>query len=117
MTRILRRDKREVVLEYRPPTVPSASFSAADRNRSEIEEPEPKLETFDELILACDADTSLKLLKARGAAGPSWMEGKVLGNVKYLWDVTITHNDADYMRKVRPYILTPRGSAIQASAH
>lgn len=52
---------------------------------------------FDELILAVDADSCLKILGKQA----SWMEKKVLGNVKYLYDVTITHNDHDYMRKVR----------------
>lgn len=51
---------------------------------------------FDELILAVDADTALKLL----GNNATWMEKKVLGNVKYLHDVTITHNDLDYMNKV-----------------
>ncbi|KAI0930237.1 hypothetical protein AcW1_010365 [Taiwanofungus camphoratus] len=50
---------------------------------------------FDELILAVDADTALKLL----GNNATWMEKKVLGNVKYLHDVTITHNDLDYMNK------------------
>ncbi|KAH9831268.1 FAD/NAD-P-binding domain-containing protein [Rhodofomes roseus] len=52
-------------------------------------------EFFDELILAVDADSCLKLLNKQS----TWMERKVLGNVKYLYDVTITHNDLDYMRK------------------
>ena len=51
---------------------------------------------FDELILAVDADSCLKLLGKQS----TWMERKVLGNVKYLYDVTITHNDLEYMRKV-----------------
>ncbi|KAH9935339.1 FAD/NAD-P-binding domain-containing protein [Fomitopsis serialis] len=46
-------------------------------------------EFFDELILAIDADSCLKLLGKQS----TWMERKVLGNVKYLYDVTITHND------------------------
>lgn len=51
---------------------------------------------FDELILAVDADSCLKLLGKQS----TWMERRVLGNVKYLYDVTITHNDLEYMRKV-----------------
>lgn len=53
-------------------------------------------EVFDEMIVACDADAALKIL----GKDASWMEKKVLGNVKYLWDVTTTHNDFDYMQKV-----------------
>ena len=56
--------------------------------------------SFDELILAIDANSALKLLGRQA----SWMEKRVLGSVKYLYDVTITHNDIDYMKKVRlPY--------------
>ena len=51
---------------------------------------------FDQLILAIDADSSLKLLDKQA----SWKEKRVLGNVKYLYDVTITHNDLEYMKKV-----------------
>ncbi|PWN21575.1 nucleotide-binding domain-containing protein [Microstroma glucosiphilum] len=54
-------------------------------------------EVFDELIMACDADSALKILQA--GSGPSWKEKKVLGNVKYKWDITVTHNDMDYMKK------------------
>ncbi|EUC61602.1 flavin containing amine oxidasedehydrogenase, putative [Rhizoctonia solani AG-3 Rhs1AP] len=52
-------------------------------------------ETFDELIMATDADAALKIL----GKSASWMERQVLGSVKYLYDVTITHNDLDYMNK------------------
>ncbi|CAF0908811.1 unnamed protein product [Brachionus calyciflorus] len=53
-------------------------------------------EEFDELIFACDAETCLKLL---GKNGASFMERKVLGNVKYYNDITVTHEDYDYMQK------------------
>jgi hypothetical protein len=80
--------------------------------------PEEVREEFDELILAVDADAALKIL----GEDASWLEKKVLGNVKvrfstissrggyaltirlrcqYLWDVTVTHNDVDYMKKVK----------------
>lgn len=52
---------------------------------------------FDQIILAIDADSCLKLLGKEA----TWMEKRVLGNVKYLYDVTITHNDLGYMQKVR----------------
>ncbi|KAB5588415.1 hypothetical protein CTheo_8144 [Ceratobasidium theobromae] len=54
-----------------------------------------KSEMFDELVMATDADTALKVL----GKSASWMELKVLGSVKYLHDVTITHNDPEYMNK------------------
>ena len=57
----------------------------------------PCTAAFDELVLAVDADEALKLLGKEA----TWRERRVLGNVKYLYDVTITHNDLDYMKKVR----------------
>lgn len=60
-------------------------------------ETDPQIVDFDELILAIDADSCLKLLGKQA----SWMEKRVLGNVKYLYDVTITHNDLNYMKRVR----------------
>ncbi|KAH0828754.1 hypothetical protein J3R83DRAFT_3178 [Lanmaoa asiatica] len=50
---------------------------------------------FDELIIAVDADSALKIL----GENASWLEKKILGNVKYLWDISVTHSDMDYMDK------------------
>ncbi|CAE6352340.1 unnamed protein product [Rhizoctonia solani] len=52
-------------------------------------------ETFDELVMATDADAALKIL----GKSATWVERQVLGSVKYLYDITITHNDLDYMNK------------------
>ncbi len=59
----------------------------------------PQTAYFDQIILAIDADSCLKLLRNEA----TFMEKRVLGNVKYLYDVTITHNDLQYMKKV-PFI-------------
>ena len=64
---------------------------------AEMLETAPMTAHFDQLILAIDADSCLKLLRNEA----TFMEKRVLGNVKYLYDVTITHNDVDYMKKVR----------------
>ncbi|KAK2459902.1 hypothetical protein APHAL10511_008102 [Amanita phalloides] len=65
-------------------------------NEQEVESPgEEELETFDEIVLCCDADSALKIL----GEDAGWLERRVLGNVKYLWDVTVTHNDLEYMEK------------------
>ncbi|KAH9519331.1 hypothetical protein Btru_075279 [Bulinus truncatus] len=53
-----------------------------------------KEEVFDEIIFACDAETVLKVLKS-----PSYFEKKALRNVLYYNDVTITHEDDEYMMK------------------
>lgn len=51
------------------------------------------VESFDKIILACDAATALKLLDS-----PSYWERSVLGSVRYYHDVTITHGDTAYMK-------------------
>lgn len=55
------------------------------------------VESFDELILAVDADSCLKILQGQA----TWKEKKILGNVKYFWDISVTHYDREYMEKVR----------------
>lgn len=62
---------------------------------------DPQRESFDEIVFACDADTALKIL----GKCATWRERNVLGSVKYLNDVTITHNDLGYMNKVSVYCL------------
>ncbi|KAI0139104.1 FAD/NAD(P)-binding domain-containing protein [Hypoxylon sp. NC0597] len=52
-------------------------------------------EAYDEIVLCCLADTAKKVL-GRTA---TWREKRVLGSAKFSDDVTITHNDADYMKK------------------
>ncbi|KAK7093233.1 hypothetical protein V1264_007023 [Littorina saxatilis] len=51
-------------------------------------------EVFDNIIFACDAETVLRVLK-----NPSFMERRTLGNVRYYNDITVTHEDDDYMNK------------------
>ena len=82
VTQIVERKSGRVVLKCR---------------RAGDESAEGETLTFDELILAADADSSLKILGKEA----SWMERKVLGNVKYFYDVSITHHDREYMEKVR----------------
>jgi len=52
-------------------------------------------DVFDEIILACDADSALKIL----GKDASWRERAILGSVVYKWDITYTHYDAEYMKK------------------
>lgn len=51
---------------------------------------------FDEIVFACNAETCLQLL---GPDESTFWERRVLGNVDYFNDVTITHEDTEYMRK------------------
>lgn len=52
-------------------------------------------EQYDEVILACLADTSKRLL----GKTTSFREKRVLGTCKFSDDITITHNDSEYMKK------------------
>ncbi|KAH7922328.1 hypothetical protein BV22DRAFT_1113952 [Leucogyrophana mollusca] len=74
----------------------SRSTSGVD-NSQQVKEPTGKeeREEFDELVMAVDADSALKIL----GLDAGWMERRVLGNVKYLWDISVTHNDVAYMNK------------------
>lgn len=56
---------------------------------------EERTEVFDELIMACDADSALKIL----GKSSTWKERKILGSILYRWDITTTHNDYEYMDK------------------
>eukprot|EP00898_Chlorokybus_atmophyticus_P005451 jgi/Chlat1/5907/Chrsp4S09095 len=53
-----------------------------------------RVSEYDKVVFACDAETALKILDE-----PTWLERKVLGNVRYYDDVTVTHTDGAYMRK------------------
>jgi len=52
-------------------------------------------ESYDELVLAVLACDAKKLLGRQG----SYMEKKILGSAKFFDDITVTHNDLDYMEK------------------
>jgi hypothetical protein len=75
----------------------------------EGKEADEREEIFDELILATDADSALKILQA--GSGATWKEKKVLGNVLYKWDTTITHSDYDYMQKYYQMTYDPQYNA------
>jgi hypothetical protein len=80
---IISRTKKRTVLEYR--ILSSGELRTAG---------------FDSLILATDAASALTILGKQA----SWLERQVLGGVKYLHDLTVTHMDPDYMRKVPPFL-------------
>ena len=53
------------------------------------------VEEFDDIIFACDAETVLKTL-----VNPTWLERRLIGNVKYYDDFAITHEDSSYMKNM-----------------
>jgi len=53
------------------------------------------IEEYDELVLCCLADTSKRVLGKTAR----WIDRKVLGGAKWSDDITVTHWDADYIKK------------------
>ncbi|KAL2203213.1 FAD/NAD(P)-binding domain-containing protein [Sarocladium strictum] len=78
-----------VKLKPRTPAPDGHNPNGGDPNAPETEE------RYDEIVLCCLADTAKKVLGKTG----SWAEKKVLGSAKFSDDITITHHDADYMKK------------------
>ncbi|KAF9046966.1 FAD/NAD(P)-binding domain-containing protein [Hymenopellis radicata] len=56
---------------------------------------EPLVEEYDQIVLCVLADTALKILGEKSR----WIERKVLGATRWSDDVTVTHNDSQYMKK------------------
>lgn len=87
---VYRNDKGVAVqLKSRTPAPDGHNPNDGDEDRSTTEE------VYDEIVLCCLADTAKKVL-GRTA---TWKEKRVLGAAKFSDDITITHNDADYMKK------------------
>jgi len=86
---VVRRDEHGVVvlLRSRRPVADGHNPNGADQDIP------PKEEAFDELVLCTLADTAKTVLGKTA----SWRERKVLGSAKFSDDITITHNDSDYM--------------------
>ncbi|RYP37348.1 hypothetical protein DL767_002991 [Monosporascus sp. MG133] len=80
--------KRLVVqLKSRTP-VPGAHNPVGGDSNAPVSE-----EVYDEIVLRCLADT------AKNVLGRTAKEKKGLGSAKFSDDITITHNDSDYMKK------------------
>ena len=87
----MQRNKRGVVVKLKPRT------PAPDGHNPNGADPDAPIgeEVYDEIVLCCLADTAKRVL-GRTA---SWKEKRVLGSAKFSDDITITHNDAEYMKK------------------
>ncbi|KAG6840424.1 hypothetical protein C0991_006774 [Blastosporella zonata] len=73
----------------------SRHTEGTNNEQTVIDPGEEEEETFDEIVICTDADAAMVLL----GKDARWLEKRVLGNVKYLWDTTVTHNDIKYMEK------------------
>ncbi|KAI2464784.1 FAD/NAD(P)-binding domain-containing protein [Annulohypoxylon bovei var. microspora] len=91
LVEIVRRDENGVVVKLKPrtPTHDGHNPTGGDPGAASIEE------VHDEIVMCCLADTAKKAL-GRTA---TWRENRVLGSAKFSDDITITHNDSDYMKK------------------
>ncbi|KAK6221353.1 hypothetical protein LQW54_001452 [Pestalotiopsis sp. IQ-011] len=91
LTEIVQRNKRGVIVRLKPRTPVEDGHNPAG---GDPDAPAGE-EHYNEIVLCCLADTAKKVL-GRTA---SWREKRVLGSAKFSDDITITHNDADYMKK------------------
>ncbi|KAF2103939.1 FAD/NAD(P)-binding domain-containing protein [Rhizodiscina lignyota] len=102
LTRVMKRDSKGVVVRTikRTPTEdghnPNSDWvtndSSSNADAGEVQEVQ---EEYDELVLCVLADTAKRIL----GTTISTRESKVLGSAKFANDITVTHYDADYMRK------------------
>jgi len=91
LAEIVQRSRRGVVVKLKTRTpVPDGHNSTDGVSDATISE-----EFYDEIVLCCLADTAKKVLGQTA----NWKEKRVLGSVKFSDDITITHNDSDYMKK------------------
>ncbi|WVQ75208.1 hypothetical protein IAR50_004820 [Cryptococcus sp. DSM 104548] len=91
LAEVVKRGKDGVVVSLRKRTLVADGHNpnGADQDIPASEE------QYDELVLCCLADTAKKVL----GKSASWKEKKVLGSATFSDDITITHNDADYMKR------------------
>ncbi|KAK6215599.1 FAD dependent oxidoreductase [Colletotrichum tabaci] len=91
LTEIVHRNKRGVLVKTKPRTPARDGHNPVD---GDPDAPESE-EHYDELVLCVLADTAKKVLGKTS----SWRERRVLGSATFSDDITITHHDADYMKK------------------
>lgn len=102
VTRITRRDKNGVTVKIigRTPAKDHHNTDSAwvpdsvDNSNADADKVETT-EEYDEIVLCVLTDTAKRLLKPTITT----LESKILGSAKFANDVTVTHTDADYMRK------------------
>ncbi|KAI8292200.1 hypothetical protein K4K60_009399 [Colletotrichum sp. SAR11_57] len=91
LTEIVHRNKRGVLVKTKPRTPVKDGHNP---NGGHPDAPESE-EHYDDIVMCVLADTAKKILGKTS----SWRERKVLGAATFSDDITITHNDADYMKK------------------
>ncbi|KAI1625478.1 hypothetical protein EDD37DRAFT_389581 [Exophiala viscosa] len=91
LVKVLNRDKNGVIVSLKKRT------PMPDHHNPVFGDPDAPTfeEHYDEIVLCVLADTA-KIALGKTA---SWRERQVLGSAKFSDDITITHTDADYMKK------------------
>lgn len=92
MVSVLKRDKTGVLVSLKNRTPAPDGHNPADGDPTASA---PYEEHYDEMVLCVQADTAKRVLSKTS----TWRERKVLGAAKFSDDVTITHSDAEYMKK------------------
>ncbi len=102
VTRVVRRDKNGVAVKIieRTPAKDGhnevSAWAGEDGNHSRTDADAIEVtEDFDEIVLCVLTDTAKRLL----ASTISSTERRVLGSAKFANDITVTHQDTDYMKR------------------
>ena len=101
LTRVVKRDKNGVTVRFikRTPTDdrhnPDSNWASGSRPTNVDADAQEVEESYDELVLCVLADTAKRILEQTA----SFREKRVLGSAKFANDITVTHCDANYMRK------------------
>jgi hypothetical protein len=102
VTRVTKRDKTGVTVKIinRTPVEdghnPNSAWVPDDVTGSQADADAKEItEEYDELILCVLTDTAKRLLKPTITS----LESRVLGSAKFANDITVTHQDSDYMKR------------------
>ncbi|KAK5163759.1 uncharacterized protein LTR77_010432 [Saxophila tyrrhenica] len=102
VTGVIRRDKKGVAVKViqRTPAAdshnPNSAWATEDGTKTDRDaDAKEVVEEYDEIVLCVLTDTAKRLL----APSISGMEKRVLGSAKFANDITVTHQDTDYMKR------------------
>ncbi len=102
VTGVVKRDKKGVAVKViqRTPAeddhTPNSAWATEDGSRTSRDaDAKEAIEEYDEIILCVLTDTAKRLLTPT----ISGMEKRVLGSAKFANDITVTHQDIDYMKR------------------
>ena len=96
MTRVISRDNNgvRVAIKKRTPVEDHHNPNEGEIYQRDMSQQETE-EHYDEIVFCCLADTNKRLLGSTA----TWREKQVLGSCKFSDDITVTHNDSDYMKR------------------